>query len=815
MNPRFIDDRAEGEEGDMSDSDSDAEQPNSDDEAFLDDAEAASGDDLGARADAESFMRARDRKRRRDRGRGRPSKSKTQRIFSDDSDDSGDESELEDRREAAAFPLSEEMAKAAERRAEFLREQEERRNNGEDKTGFTPEREVPPSGSRSRSDQDDAQAPPAVPADASDSWAQMGSLAFREAMHKIKRVYEALEALASRDPREVAEKDIADARVKMEVLAEAHADAKFAAREPAENNELTDLSRRTQMLGHSISCIAKHITNINSAITASRDAEVVLHSVEEFVSYDDLYSNKGFTPFHELLDHVMGLFRSEGLRREGEDAYDKVYTEAGHPTIAWERKYSIAEFVTLRVRKSVNIKMWLIKAKEKNPVPRIVDHLCSSNEAEFSDVNSSRTLFSFENGVYDAENNEFHPYPLARDSPLLAKGAPSAGNHFAGVEFPVADYERLKGGDHLHYKNIDTGVLDSVLEYQDMPADAIEWIYFSIGRMIYPIGTYDDLQYFLFFDGAAGCGKSTIIKVIQSLYHKSKVGIVSNNIETTFGLSSLYDKWICVAPEIKHDWRISVTEFQSMASGESVSVAVKNKNTVQLVWNAPVALAGNEIPGFNDLAGSVSRRLLVPKFVNKPEREDATLLPRILGIMGHIILKANFAYRYMVANGFDSSLWDIVPDYFADIRAEVQRAINPLIDFMESAKFVNDDARDHRGRFKYKVGFQDFKDLVKDFFKEKHDGKKLNERAFEIHKLKPILKQYKFEIEYEKRANGRDNKSRIAAILGMREYTERDALRNDMASGIAAREGGSQAPRGARDNGGEGCEGRRATSPGV
>ena len=771
---------------DMSDdvSNSDFETPNSEDDAFIDDdmgPETGPCDERASRAAAESTMRRRDRKRKRRRGRRGRTGSKRRNLDSDsDSDldssgpDSGDESELEDRREAAAFPLSEEMSKAAERREEFLREQEERRAKGLVQSGFTPEREAPRSGSGSGS-LDDGGEPDSDPI--------TGSLAFREGMHKIKRVYGEFKAFAERDPREVSDTAVEFARANMEALGEAHTDARLAARSDEEKKTLTDLSRRAQMLGHSISCIAKHVSNIRSAITsAPRDAEVVLHSVEEFVAYDDLYTDKAFTPFHSLLDHVMGLFRAAGYRRMGEDAYAKVYTEAGHPTVAWAHKYSIVAFVNLHVSRSVNTKMWMFKAKSNNTLPRIVEYLCSSNEAEFSDVNSSRTLFSFENGVYDAENNEFHAYPLDSDSPLLAKGAPSAGNHFAGVEFPVEDYERIKGGDYEHYKNIDTSALDSVLEYQEIPPEAIEWLYFSIGRMIYPIGEYDDLQYFLFFDGAAGCGKSTIIKVIQALYDKAKVGIVSNNIETTFGLSSLYDKWICVAPEIKDDFGLPVTEFKSMASGEGVSIAVKNKKTIQKEWSAPVALAGNEIPGFNDLAGSVSRRLLVFKFHNKPEREDATLLSRILASMGHIILKANVAYRYMVANGCASPLWDRVPEYFSDIRAEVQRSINPLIDFMEAEKLVEDHERDHRGRFKHKVGFQDFKDLAKDYVKEKH-GKKLDERAFELHKVKPILKQYKFEIEYEKRANGRDNKGRIGAILGMREYREADALQNDIRSG--------------------------------
>lgn len=785
---QLVDDRAVGSDGEDSHSDSD-DEPRPSDDGFLDDGgENMEEDPVESRARAESHMRRRD---------ARNTERRRRHIFSDDESDSeggesgggggggesdgeGGESDGEgggpDALAVGAFPLSEEMRRAEERREAFLRERDARRERGQDRSGFTPERQTggTVAARAAQAPRDEQQGESETDVD------REGSQEFRDAIHKIRVVNGAFRAMAER-ARLGSDGVVEEVRDQMEALGEAHGDAGRSARTDAQRERVTSLSRRTQLMGHSISCMAKHASNIKTAMNpdANSNAEIPLHSVEEFLGYEDLYNDKLkgarglFTPFHQLLDHVMGLFRAAGYRREGEDVYGKIKTAGGHSAVAWERKYSIVEFVNLHVRKSVNLKMWLIKAKEKNPVPRIVDHLCSSNEIEFSNVNSSRTLFSFENGVYDADKNAFNLYPLAGDSPLLAKGAPSAGNHFAGVEFPVADQEALEE-DRRHYENIDTAVLDSVLEFQDIPREAIMWLYFSIGRMIYPIGTHDDLQYFPFFDGAAGCGKSTIIKVIQALYDKAKVGIVSNNIETTFGLSSLYEKWICVAPEIKSDWKISVTEFQSMASGESVSIAVKNKNTVQKEWTSPVALAGNEIPGFNDIAGSVSRRLLPFKFVNKPEREDATLLARILGSMGHIILKANSAYRYMVGNGYRASLWDKVPPYFREIRAEVQRSINPLIDFMEAGKFVKDLTRDRGGGARYKTEYEDFKESVKDYVKEKHGGKKLDERSFELHKVKPILAQYGFEVEYEKRLDGRENRSRIGAVLYMREATRAD-----------------------------------------
>lgn len=65
------------------------------------------------------------------------------------------------------------------------------------------------------------------------------------------------------------------------------------------------------------------------------------------------------------------------------------------------------------------------------------------------------------------------------------------------------------------------------------------------------------MQVLPFFKGAAGTGKSTIVNyVIKPMYAKDDVGTLSNNIEKTFGLSNLSEKYIIVAPEVKADLRL-------------------------------------------------------------------------------------------------------------------------------------------------------------------------------------------------------------------------------------------------------------------
>ena len=52
---------------------------------------------------------------------------------------------------------------------------------------------------------------------------------------------------------------------------------------------------------------------------------------------------------------------------------------------------------------------------------------------------------------------------------------------------------------------------------------------------------------------------------------------LSNNVERKFGLSAIMDGFMFIAPEIKGDLALEQAEFQSIVSGEDVSIAVKHE----------------------------------------------------------------------------------------------------------------------------------------------------------------------------------------------------------------------------------------------
>ena len=80
---------------------------------------------------------------------------------------------------------------------------------------------------------------------------------------------------------------------------------------------------------------------------------------------------------------------------------------------------------------------------------------------------------------------------------------------------------------------------------------------------------------------------------------------LSNNVEKKFGLSSIHDALMFIAPEIKGDLQLEQAEFQSIVSGEEVSIAVKCETAKNFVWKVPGILGGNEVPQWKDKSGSI------------------------------------------------------------------------------------------------------------------------------------------------------------------------------------------------------------------
>jgi hypothetical protein len=211
------------------------------------------------------------------------------------------------------------------------------------------------------------------------------------------------------------------------------------------------------------------------------------------------------------------------------------------------------------------------------------------------------------------------------------------------------------------------------------PVEVQKWLYVMLGRLLYPLGVFDNWQCVPFIKGVAGSGKSCIAMIAKAFFEPDEVGILSSNCETKFGLSALAFKrvWICL--EAKKDMALPSADFQSMVSGEFVSVAVKNLTARVVKWQAPGIMCGNETPGWDNSQGSIARRI-VPFIFRHPVRQEDSrpdLMAAIERELAALIVKCACAYRTAAQDAGDD-IWKNLPEYFREERRTMQRGSDPL-----------------------------------------------------------------------------------------------------------------------------------------
>ena len=88
---------------------------------------------------------------------------------------------------------------------------------------------------------------------------------------------------------------------------------------------------------------------------------------------------------------------------------------------------------------------------------------------------------------------------------------------------------------------------------------------------------------------------------------------------------------------------INQSDFQSMASGEGVSIARKNKQAISdQSWTVPLVMAGNPIPDYKDNSGSISRRLAMFLFTTLVQEKNAvqTIMEQKINILVQNVCKS-------------------------------------------------------------------------------------------------------------------------------------------------------------------------------
>lgn len=412
------------------------------------------------------------------------------------------------------------------------------------------------------------------------------------------------------------------------------------------------------------SCRISDLMDLNNDYRDNCDANMF-----RFATIDDSKNN----PYQNFLLFLLDSFYEKNYARYNNDIYQMKFTEDLIPTYSWTRIDSIQNVIYALIKKETNYNQFLNATNSMNTVRQAAEFLSNCQDSQFRELKKDRHIFAFKNGLYFAKEDIFKPYtdkiPM---STVAAK--------YFDIDFDTSSTSP---------EHIETPYFDSIFQHQKIDSDVLKWIYVFTGRLIYEIDEMDGWQVIFFVQGQAGTGKSTyVMNVCKQLYDEEDVGVMSNNIQTKFGLSDLVDKLLYVAPEIKRDFSIEQGEFQSIVSGDKVTINIKCKSSRFENWKIPGIMAGNESPDFIDNSGSIQRRMASIKFNYKVHDGDLMLGKKLQDEMGSILKKCNKYYLEYAQRYGRKNIWTVLPEYFANTRAEIARSTNALIHFLSSGKMA-------------------------------------------------------------------------------------------------------------------------------
>lgn len=392
--------------------------------------------------------------------------------------------------------------------------------------------------------------------------------------------------------------------------------------------------------------------------------------------------DEGRNPYQESILYMLNTAYKLGFRRYRKECYEQIRN-----TRAWKPVMPIKSFIYVYTPKESKYEQWKNITSKGSIVKEVENFLCNCVDIQFPDIVKNRHVWSFKNGLFSCKvwdqsteryTTRFYPY----ESPEFASLDPT----IISSKYFDQDFTPHSVDD---WYDIPTPAMQQVLDFQKFPEEVCRWLYVFAGRLMFDVGDMDQWQIIPFFKGIARSGKSTlIVKVFKKFYDADDAKTLSNNVERKFGLGSIYDAFMFIAPEIKGDLCLEQAEFQSMVSGEDISIARKYETALSITWKTPGILAGNEVPGWKDNSGSIIRRLLTFNFGKQVQLADPKLDTKLDAELPAIMEKCAKAYLEYAQKYSDADIWTVVPQYFKDVQNQIAMVTNSLQHFLSSEKIV-------------------------------------------------------------------------------------------------------------------------------
>jgi len=381
----------------------------------------------------------------------------------------------------------------------------------------------------------------------------------------------------------------------------------------------------------------------------------------------------------------------------------QIKTIDGAGTRAWKPIETIKDYVYSVAKKEIQFDLWKNLTARAPGHNDLIRHLENAKDMQFQEINKDRHVWSFKNGIFMGKEFDSEKSKIDEEIQKVEPHWRASFHTYDSHEFKNLDQtvvsskyfdQEFPDYSNIDWRDIPTPYFDSVLDYQkfnrvhssdpDRPKTSVyEWIFAMGGRLCYNVNEIDKWQCIPFFKGVARSGKSTLItKVFRKFYCTEDVRTLSNNVERKFGLSAIMDGFMFIAPEIKGDLALEQAEFQSIVSGEDVSIAVKHEKARSFEWNVPGILGGNEVPNWNDTSGSIIRRVLTADFTKQVRDADPTLDSKLESEIPAILQKCVRAYLEFAQSWPEKDIWKIVPRYFENVQHQIRSACSPLEMFL-------------------------------------------------------------------------------------------------------------------------------------
>ena len=427
--------------------------------------------------------------------------------------------------------------------------------------------------------------------------------------------------------------------------------------------------------------IRRHYTAYERVVNPTAVPQTSSTSDPSTMCDDDVESA---TPFQKCLIFVLDELYKAGYRRYKGFCCEEIKTIEGYRTRAWRQKMPIEDFVYSLAQKDDDFNNWKNFTSKGSIFREVIDNITKCMDPQFPTIIKRRHVWSFKNGVFVGK--EWDPDLGTYKCSFYSYESKEFGCLDPTIIACKYFDQQFDDFSHLErWQDIPTPHCDTVLKYQQVSDEVCNWAYVMGGRLCFDIGELDTWQIIPFFKGIAKSGKSTLItKVFKKFYEGEDVGTLSNNIEKKFGLSAIKDGFMFIAPEVKGDLALEQAEFQSIVSGEDVSVAVKNKTAMSFEWKVPGILGGNEVPGWKDNSGSVLRRILPWNFGKQVRNADPQLDEKLESELPKLLLKCVKGYIDYANKYRNQDIWNVVPEYFKTIQKQVAKVANSLIHFLES-----------------------------------------------------------------------------------------------------------------------------------